>query len=63
MSAFALFPMLPITASQDFWELPFQGGGNAGDCEDYVLQKRQMLLARGVPNGCSFDRSGQDFLG
>lgn len=34
---------------QDFWELPFQGGGNAGDCEDYVLQKRQMLLARGVP--------------
>ena len=27
---------------QDFWELPFQGGGNAGDCEDYVLQKRQM---------------------
>jgi predicted transglutaminase-like cysteine proteinase len=34
---------------EDFWELPFQGGGNAGDCEDYVLQKRQMLLARGVP--------------
>ena len=34
---------------QDYWELPFQGGGNAGDCEDYVLQKRQMLLARGVP--------------
>jgi predicted transglutaminase-like cysteine proteinase len=33
----------------DFWELPFQGGGNAGDCEDYVLQKRQMLLAHGVP--------------
>jgi len=33
----------------DFWELPFQGGANAGDCEDYVLQKRQMLLARGVP--------------
>jgi len=34
---------------EDFWELPFQGGGNAGDCEDYVLQKRQMLLARGIP--------------
>lgn len=34
---------------EDFWELPFQGGANAGDCEDYVLQKRQMLLARGVP--------------
>jgi predicted transglutaminase-like cysteine proteinase len=33
----------------DFWELPFEGGGNAGDCEDYVLQKRQMLLAKGVP--------------
>jgi len=33
----------------DFWELPFQGGANAGDCEDYVLQKRQMLLAHGVP--------------
>src|SRR6185437_14722960 len=33
----------------DFWELPFQGGGNAGDCEDYVLQKRQMLLAHGIP--------------
>jgi predicted transglutaminase-like cysteine proteinase len=34
---------------QDYWELPFQGGQNAGDCEDYVLQKRQMLLARGIP--------------
>jgi predicted transglutaminase-like cysteine proteinase len=34
---------------EDFWELPFQGGGNAGDCEDYVLQKRQLLLAHGVP--------------
>jgi len=34
---------------EDFWELPFQGGQNAGDCEDYVLQKRQMLLARGIP--------------
>ena len=35
--------------TEDFWELPFQGGGNAGDCEDYVLQKRQMLLAHGIP--------------
>ncbi len=42
-------PDLAHYGVEDFWELPFQGGGNAGDCEDYVLQKRQMLLAKGVP--------------
>jgi predicted transglutaminase-like cysteine proteinase len=34
---------------EDFWELPFDGGGNAGDCEDYVLQKRKMLISSGIP--------------
>jgi predicted transglutaminase-like cysteine proteinase len=35
----------------DFWELPMENGGNAGDCEDYVLEKRKLLMARGFPMG------------
>lgn len=35
---------------EDFWQLP--AGANArGDCEDYVLAKRQALIERGVPSG------------
>lgn len=34
---------------EDFWELAIDNGGSAGDCEDYVLQKRKMLIARGFP--------------
>jgi predicted transglutaminase-like cysteine proteinase len=33
----------------DYWELPLEGGGGAGDCEDYALEKRKMLMSRGVP--------------
>jgi predicted transglutaminase-like cysteine proteinase len=32
----------------DYWELPLEGGGGAGDCEDYALEKRKMLMSRGV---------------
>jgi predicted transglutaminase-like cysteine proteinase len=35
----------------DFWELPVENGGNAGDCEDFVLEKRKMLMDRGFPMG------------
>jgi predicted transglutaminase-like cysteine proteinase len=34
---------------EDYWELPFEGGGDAGDCEDYALQKRQLLMSFHVP--------------
>ena len=33
---------------EDYWELPFEGGNGAGDCEDYVLQKRKILMSQGV---------------
>jgi len=33
----------------DYWELPLEGGGGAGDCEDYALEKRKILMSRGVP--------------
>jgi predicted transglutaminase-like cysteine proteinase len=36
---------------EDFWELPIEDGGSAGDCEDYVLEKRKLLMARGFPMG------------
>ena len=34
---------------EDYWELPFDGGGDAGDCEDYALQKRQLLTSLHMP--------------
>lgn len=33
---------------EEFWTYPTKG---KGDCEDYVLQKRKMLIARGWPAG------------
>jgi predicted transglutaminase-like cysteine proteinase len=33
----------------DYWELPLENGGGAGDCEDYALEKRARLISRGVP--------------
>lgn len=33
----------------DFWALPTASGQRYGDCEDYVLEKRQRLIAAGVP--------------
>jgi predicted transglutaminase-like cysteine proteinase len=34
----------------DYWALPFERKGSPlGDCEDFVLQKRQILLSRGLP--------------
>lgn len=34
----------------DVWSLPLSSGGRtAGDCEDYVLEKRKALLDAGVP--------------
>lgn len=31
------------------WTLPLETGVNAGDCEDFVLEKRRALLEAGVP--------------
>lgn len=35
---------------EDYWTLPLESGGPAaGDCKDYVLEKRRALAADGVP--------------
>jgi predicted transglutaminase-like cysteine proteinase len=34
----------------DYWTLPLEAGASAaGDCKDYVLEKRRALVSRGVP--------------
>lgn len=33
----------------DIWSLPIEDGIRAGDCEDYVLEKRRALAAQGLP--------------
>jgi predicted transglutaminase-like cysteine proteinase len=33
----------------DYWGTPLEHGLKAGDCEDYVLEKRRALLAAGLP--------------
>jgi predicted transglutaminase-like cysteine proteinase len=36
----------------DYWTLPLETGGPAaGDCKDYVLEKRRALMAAGIPAG------------
>jgi predicted transglutaminase-like cysteine proteinase len=36
----------------DYWTLPLEAGGPAaGDCKDYVLEKRRALVAAGLPAG------------
>ena len=36
--------------TEDYWDTPLANGEAArGDCEDYVLEKRRALIARGVP--------------
>ena len=35
----------------DYWTLPLDRGGSAaGDCKDYVLEKRRALIAAGLPS-------------
>jgi len=34
---------------EDFWNTPLEEGRNAGDCEDYVLEKERALIEAGVP--------------
>lgn len=37
---------------KDYWNVPrFRSGRMEGDCEDYVLRKREELIAAGVPEG------------
>ena len=37
-----------IWGVEEWWSYPVDG---IGDCEDYVLEKRRMLMAKGVPAG------------
>ncbi len=34
---------------EDYWAEPLEAGIRRGDCEDYALEKRRALIARGVP--------------
>jgi predicted transglutaminase-like cysteine proteinase len=34
---------------EDYWTLPIATGTMAGDCKDYVLEKRRILMAAGLP--------------
>lgn len=34
----------------DYWTTPLKNGAAAGDCEDFVLEKRRALLDAGVPD-------------
>jgi Predicted periplasmic protein len=36
---------------EDYWTLPIMTGVMAGDCKDYVLEKRRMLMDAGLPMG------------
>ncbi|HEY8572891.1 transglutaminase-like cysteine peptidase [Phenylobacterium sp.] len=38
-----------IYGVSELWATPLEAGLNAGDCEDYVLEKRRALLQGGVP--------------
>ena len=38
-----------LYGERDVWALPLASGLRRGDCEDYVLEKRQALVAAGVP--------------
>jgi predicted transglutaminase-like cysteine proteinase len=45
-------PDLEVWGVEDYWTLPLSKAGVPyGDCEDYALEKRAMLLAAGVPPG------------
>ena len=39
-----------LYGNADYWTLPLEAGGlRAGDCKDYVLEKRKALIEQGVP--------------
>lgn len=40
---------LSATGMVDQWDLPIVDGTMAGDCEDYALEKRRLLLEAGLP--------------
>jgi predicted transglutaminase-like cysteine proteinase len=41
-----------LYGNEDYWTLPLEAGGlRAGDCKDYVLEKRKALVEQGVPSG------------
>jgi predicted transglutaminase-like cysteine proteinase len=41
-----------LYGSEDYWTLPLDAGGlKAGDCKDYVLEKRKALVEQGLPAG------------
>jgi predicted transglutaminase-like cysteine proteinase len=34
---------------EDYWDMPFENGSKTGDCEDYALEKRKLLISAGLP--------------
>ena len=45
-------PARDLYGNADYWTLPLEAGGlRAGDCKDYVLEKRKALVEQGVPGG------------
>jgi len=45
-------PARALYGDADYWTLPLEAGGlRAGDCKDYVLEKRKALVEQGVPSG------------
>ena len=43
-------PARTLYGADDYWTLPLEAGGlRAGDCKDYVLEKRKALVEQGVP--------------
>jgi len=44
-------PARALYGNDDYWTLPLEAGGRgAGDCKDYVLEKRKALVERGLPS-------------
>ena len=47
--AIAQRPDIQVYGVAEYWNNPLEHGLNAGDCEDFVLEKRHGLIAAGVP--------------
>jgi predicted transglutaminase-like cysteine proteinase len=49
-AAIRYVPDRVLYGQEDYWHLPLDADGPAeGDCKDYVLEKRRVLIADGVP--------------
>lgn len=49
-SAIRYVPDAALYGNEDYWHLSlYPGGPAAGDCKDYVLEKKRALIAEGIP--------------